>query len=160
MNLTANLQDYLKNIYVIKQGKGICRVKDLAELLKITPPSIIDALSSLKEKNLIVHEKYGLIDLTKPGLRIAKEIFKRHYAVEQFLHDVLGLDDVVAKADACKIEHYLDKRTIDRILEFVKFIGECSEKMPLCLTNFYDFTKDNKKRVCCFDDSASCIHYK
>ncbi len=140
--ITPTLEDYLKTIYRIHQEKGVCRVKDIAEVLEIKPPSVNNALGNLCKRKLVVHEKYGLVELTPKGRRIGRDVFVRHTAVEQFFHSVLGLDILVARADACKIEHYLSPETIDRIFKFVNFIERCTEETPLCLSRFHRFVQE------------------
>lgn len=145
LTISPSLEDYLESIFVLKQKKKIVRVKDLARYLKVKAPSVIDALRKLKEKNLIVHEYYGYIELTEEGNNKAKVIYEKHTMLKKFLHGILGIDGKIAETDACKIEHYLSKETLERIIEFINFIETCPQEVPEWLNNFYYFVKHKKR---------------
>ncbi len=121
-DMTPVLEDCLEGILIIKQEKGIARLKDLAQRLNIKAPSVLENLKRLEEKNLITHEHYGTIELTDQGIIKAKEIYDRHIALKRFFVKVLLVDEKKAEKKACDIEHYLDKKTIDKIIKFINFI--------------------------------------
>jgi len=143
--LSPSLEDYLESIYILKQRNQIVRVKDLARYLKVKAPSVVEVLRKLKEKNLVVHEYYGYVELTQQGINRAKAIYEKHIMLKKFLHAILGIDEKVAETDACKIEHYLSKETLERIIEFISFIETCPQEVPEWLKNFYYFTKHKKR---------------
>ena len=145
LTISPSLEDYLESIFVIKQKKQIVRVKDLAKHLKVKAPSVIEVLKRLEEKNLIVHEYYGYIELTQEGINKAKVLYERHIMLKKFLHQVLGIDEEIAETDACKIEHYLSKETLERIIKFINFIETCPQGVPEWLNNFYYFVKHKKR---------------
>jgi len=144
-SISPSLEDYLESIFIIKQKKQIVRVKDLARHLKVKASSVIEILRKLKEKNLIVHEYYGYIELTQEGINKAKALYERHIMLKKFLHQILGIDEKIAEQDACKIEHYLSKESLDRILKFINFIETCPQGEPEWLNNFYYFVKHKKR---------------
>lgn len=117
--LTPALEDYLEGIWILREEKGIVRVKDLATLLKVKASSVIESLKKLKELNLIKQERYGYIELTQSGINIAKEIRERHILLKRFLIDILKVSEDVAENDACKIEHHLSPETIYKMIAFV-----------------------------------------
>ncbi|MBC7240474.1 MAG: metal-dependent transcriptional regulator, partial [Chloroflexi bacterium] len=105
--LTPALEDYLEGILILKEEKGIVRVKDLAHLLKVKASSVTESLKKLKELELIDQEKYGYIELTQAGINIAKEIREKHAVLKNFLVNLLGVNEETAEKDACSMEHYL-----------------------------------------------------
>jgi DtxR family transcriptional regulator, Mn-dependent transcriptional regulator len=117
-------EDYLEAILVIGNDKRIVRVKDLAEVMNVKAPSVNEALSNLKKRGLILQEKYSHVELTKEGEKLAELVYKKHETLKNFFHDVLGVDEKTAEDDACKIEHYLSKTTIKRMVEFAKRKGK------------------------------------
>jgi len=145
LTISPSLEDYLEGIFILKQKKKIVRVKDLARYLKVKAPSVIDALKKLKEKNLIVHEYYGYIELTQEGVNKAKTLYERHIMLKKFLHQILRMDEKIAEKDACKIEHYLSKETLERIIKFINFIETCPVGVPEWLNNFYYFVKHKRR---------------
>lgn len=147
--ISSSLEDYLEGIFVIKQKKKTVRVKDLAKHLRVRAPSVVEMLKKLEEKDLIVHEHYGYIELTNKGINKAKILYKRHLMIKKFLQRVLGIDEVIAETDACRIEHYLSKETLVRIIKFIDFIETCPQGVPEWLNNFYYFIKHKKRPTEC-----------
>ncbi|HDN97718.1 MAG TPA: metal-dependent transcriptional regulator, partial [bacterium] len=94
---------------------------------------------------LIVHEHYGYIELTSEGINKAKALYEKHLMLKKFLHQILGVDEKIAENDACKIEHYLSKETLERIIKFIDFIETCPQGIPEWLNNFYYFVKHEKR---------------
>ncbi|MFO7952206.1 MAG: metal-dependent transcriptional regulator [Bacillota bacterium] len=117
---TSSLQDYLEVILNLLQEKKIARVTDIADRLNIAKPSVIQALTSLKEKGLIKQDPYGPVELTEKGRRYALKIRHRHKIIYGFLTQVLGVSPAAAEKDACLMEHDLSAETFERLLEYLQ----------------------------------------
>lgn len=85
-------EDYLETLYLLQQENKVARVKDVAQALDVKMPSVVAAIRSLSEKGLVEQEKYGHIELTKEGIKVGKDVYKRHQLLYAFFHEVLGLD--------------------------------------------------------------------
>ncbi len=147
--LTQSKEDYLEAILVISLEKKWVRVSDLADYLGVKMSSVAAGVRFLAEKELVNHEKYGYIELTREGARVAKQVYARHKTLYKFLHDFLGLSEPVAWRDACRMEHVLDAKTMKRLLRFLEFIETCPEGEPLWLSNFHSFLKTGKRPEPC-----------
>ena len=147
--LTQSKEDYLEAILVISLEKKWVRVSDLADYLGVKMSSVAAGVRFLAEKGLVNHEKYGYIELTREGVRVAKQVYARHKTLYKFLHDFLGLSEPVAWRDACRMEHVLDAKTMKRLLKFLEFIETCPEGEPLWLSNFHSFLKTGKRPEPC-----------
>ena len=77
-DLSANMEDYMETIALLASRHRVVRVKDIARALKITMPSVTAALGKLREKGLIHYEKYGFIELTDRGRRVAELVYRKH----------------------------------------------------------------------------------
>ena len=119
MALSASLEDYLEAILEIDTIKKNVRVKDVAQKLGVTMPSVNGALKNLEAKGLITHEKYDYIELTDSGIKQASKIASRHKMIFFFLKDILKVDEETAQLDACKIEHVLSRVTVDKMTGFI-----------------------------------------
>jgi len=148
MDITPVLEDYLQRILIMQEENKVVRVKDLANYFKVKAPSVVDAVSKLKKDGLVEQESYGFIVLTPNGRELAEEIYKKHILLKDFLHKVLYLNEEIAEDDACKIEHYLSKETIEHILAFMKFI-KCKDGFPRWLNNFYYFVDTGQRPLNC-----------
>lgn len=120
MPVTSSLQDYLEVILNLIQEKNTARVTDIADRLDIAKPSVIQALTLLKEKGLIVQDRYGPVELTAEGKRYALNIRHRHKVIYGFLTQVLGVSPEAAEQDACLMEHDLSNETFDCLLRYLE----------------------------------------
>ncbi|AIF69428.1 iron-dependent repressor [Palaeococcus pacificus DY20341] len=124
MEITKREEEYLEAMYMLYKNKGIIRVKDIAKVLKVRPPSVVDALKKLHEKGLVHYEKYDRILLTEEGKKIAEGTYSKHMLLMQFFTEILAIPPEIAEEDACQFEHYVHEITAQRIREFAKYIQE------------------------------------
>ena len=122
MKPTAAMEDYLEAILFLQKNGIETRVKNIAEELRIKPPSVIEMLKSLSAKGFILHEERNKIELTTAGREIAEMIQRRHKYIKKFFKDVLGMNEQIADEDACKVEHCLSANTCNRFIEYVQFL--------------------------------------
>ena len=137
--LTPSAEDYLKTIYEIAKEKKIVRIKDIKDKLKVKASSAINAVKILASKNLLVHERYGYIELTAQGIAVGRDLYERHLALYRFLNQVLQLDSDIARKDACAIEHYLHPKTVNRVVKLLDFISAAPNNEPQWIIKFKKF---------------------
>ncbi len=118
--LTGSLEDYLEAAYLIEKNKGEVRITDIALFMNLSKPSVNKAVSNLKDNGLLEHEKYGLIKLTEPGTKLAKEIYFRHETLTKFFIGTLGIKPEVAEEEACKIEHIISHQTLSKLVDYMQ----------------------------------------
>jgi len=118
--LSRSLEDYLEAVYLLQAERGEARMKDLAARLNVKASSANEAVERLATLNLVKHERYGTIVLTKQGEDLARQIYNRHQVLLRFLHEVLGVDREVAERDSCALEHSISEETLDRLVRFIK----------------------------------------
>jgi len=147
--LTKSLEDYLEAIYIISLDKKVVRVKEVAEVLEVSTPSVVDAISKLTEAGYVIHEKYGYLNLSKKGIEVGKEIYKKHKELYSFFKRVLGVSDKTAKKDACRIEHFISKETLSLMKKFMRFIETCPEGYPNWLKSYNYYVKHGKRPASC-----------
>lgn len=119
-SLSPSLEDYLEAIYEIEKFKRAVRVKDVAEKLGVTMPSVNGALKNLEAKGLLKHERYDYIELTDNGMQLASRVSSRHQIIFTFLQEILGVDSATAQSDACKIEHVISPNTMAKLTRYLK----------------------------------------
>lgn len=117
--LTDSNEDYLEAILIIKLKKGKVKSVDIAKHLNVSKPGVNKAMNILKENGLIDKDYYGDIELTSKGEEIAKEIYKKHTTIKQFLLK-LGIDEETSEIDCCKIEHVISDKTFLAIKNYLK----------------------------------------
>lgn len=57
----------------------------------------------------------GLITLTESGMEIASKMLDRHRTLTDFLVSI-GVDEITAETDACKMEHDLSDKTYNGLM--------------------------------------------
>lgn len=125
--LSSSVEDYLEAIYWLGEKKGEARSSEISSFLGHKPSSITEMLGKLSKRGLIKHKKYGSVTITLRGRRVAKEISSRHDDLTNFLQ-LLGIDKKSAEVNACKIEHVVDSKVMEKLRKFVRFVREVPKK--------------------------------
>jgi DtxR family transcriptional regulator, Mn-dependent transcriptional regulator len=121
--VTESLEMYLETIGLLREKTKMARVTDIARELGVSKPSVHAALHELERRGLIQHEHYGEVFLSPAGKEASAEIRRRHDLLTAFLRNVVGVGPETAERDACRIEHYLSKETMDRIAQRMEGSG-------------------------------------
>jgi len=124
MQILESAEDYLESILMLKEKNGFVRSIDVATELGVTRPSVSYAMKRLRENNYILFDESDRISLTEKGLEIAEKIYTRHKVLTKILVDI-GVDEKIAREDACKIEHDISQESFDALL---KHLYKHSEK--------------------------------
>lgn len=149
MAFSESVEDYLETILDLEKTNKVARAKDIAKRMGFRQGSVTGALKNMAEKGLINYEPYSFITLTRKGTKIAREITRRHTVLKDFLFRVLQLDVKKADAVACRMEHDIDKASVDKLVQFIDFIDTCPRAgadwmamfMDFCSTRTHDWEK-------------------
>lgn len=140
--ISKALEEYLKNMYILKKQNGNIRVTDVASKMNCTKPSVNKALYNLRDEGMVNYESYGVIELTEEGENLAKKILEAYDIVYIFLKDVLNINSKEAQQQAEQIKQSITDNTLNHLAKYVhKVLG---------LTNLdcgYDINKE-KCRAC------------
>ena len=118
MNRLESKEDYLERILMLTEKQGSVRAIDIANDMNYSKPSVSIALKKLKNEGYIIVDINGNISLTKDGYVIASEIYERHKIISSALI-MIGVDEAIAKEDACRIEHDISNETFIQIKKFL-----------------------------------------
>lgn len=125
VELSATLEDYLEAMARVIAEKGTARVRDIAEALSVHKSTVTAALRSLSEKGLVDYAPYEIATLTSKGEEVARRIVHRHEVIRSFLVQVLSVNEERAEANACRMEHDLDREVLERLHLFAEFVKRC-----------------------------------
>lgn len=114
MKIQKSSEDYLEAMLMMGKQHGYIRSIDVAEQLGVTKPSVSYATKRLRESGYIETDEDGYIVLLPSGLEIAQKIYTRHKLLTEYLIS-LGVEEAIAREDACKIEHDLSPETFEAI---------------------------------------------
>lgn len=119
---TPGMEDYLEQIYLQIEAKGIARVSDVAESLEVLPSSVTKMAQRLNREGYLVYERYKGLELTEKGLKLGKKLVRRHEMLEQFLR-LIGVKEEHIYRDVEGIEHHLSWNAMDRITDLVEVMS-------------------------------------
>lgn len=112
--ITPSKEEYLKVILRLSNDEAIHSI-DIANALGISKASVSRMMGILKDEGYITKEKYGTITLTETGREVATCVRHRYDVLKSFLTDILGVQDAVAKEDACRMEHVISFETAQKL---------------------------------------------
>lgn len=119
MKIHESAEDYLETILILKEKLIHVRSIDIAEELNYSKPSISVAMKKFRAEGFITVDESGFIELTPSGLEIAKNVYNRHKTLTNFLVKI-GVSEIIASKDACRIEHIITPETFNKIQEFLE----------------------------------------
>lgn len=114
MRMQESGEMYLEAIHVLHQKNGQVRSVDVSEYLGYSKPSVSRAVGLLKAGDYLTVDGDGFLTLTAAGQEIAEKIYERHTVLTALLKR-LGVDEDVAAADACKMEHAISDESFQAI---------------------------------------------
>jgi DtxR family Mn-dependent transcriptional regulator len=141
--LSETLEMYLKTILQLEREYNPVRVGHIAKARGISAASVSEAVTTLREKRLILHRPHGDVRLSAQGRRIAAEIERRHDVLFGFLHRILGVEERTAARDACDIEHVASRETMDRLEVMFEYLSE----EDACRAGFVDNFKQYRRSL-------------
>ena len=144
--LTPTMEDYLEAIFNLGKNKRIVRVRDIAKKLGVKMPTVTNMLKTLSEKGLIEYEKYEFLELTGKGSDVGNDIDQRHQILRRFLTDKLKIDFDQADEDACKMEHAVSPTTLERFVDFMRFIEDCPRGGASWLEYFNEYREHRQPK--------------
>jgi len=121
--LSFTEENYLKALLKLslESGNPKAGTNELANHLAVKPATVTDMLKKLKEKKMIEYEKYGKINLTTEGKKVAIEVLRKHRLWETFLYEKLEFtwDEVHAVAE--QLEHIQSDKLVDKLDKFLEY---------------------------------------
>jgi len=118
MKTRESAENYLKSIFLLQKKLGNVRSIDVANELGVSKPSVSNAIKKLRKEGFVdMDEKRNLV-LTEDGLHYAAAVFERHVVLENFLKDILKVEESVAHDESCRLEHLLSEETVSKINGF------------------------------------------
>ncbi len=115
--LSESQEDYLKQIFLIGDGRGRVTTQAIAGRLGVRPASVTEMVGRLAQLDLVEYAPYRGVRLTETGRRVALEMLRHHRLLETFLVEVLGYRWDQVHEEAERLEHVISERFEARIAE-------------------------------------------
>lgn len=118
MELHRAGEDYLKAILILQKQNHAVRSLDVAEMLRVTKPSVSRAMKLLREGGFLTMDADKRISLTEAGREAAEQVFEKHRILTDCLV-TMGVDPGIAEKDACRMEHLISAETLEQMKNYV-----------------------------------------
>jgi DtxR family transcriptional regulator, Mn-dependent transcriptional regulator len=114
-------ENYLKAIYQITNSRPalLATITELANVLEVKPPSVLEKINLLVKKGLITYNKKEGAKLSKVGKDQALNIIRRHRIWETYLYKQLRFSWSEIHDIAEQLEHVHSEKLIDRIYDIL-----------------------------------------
>jgi DtxR family transcriptional regulator, iron-dependent repressor len=122
---------YLEAIYYMWSEGEPPRSARLADWLGVSRPTVTVGLRRMARDGMVRMNGRKEIELTTAGRRSAESIVRRHRIMERWLTDVLGLDWVMADAEAARLEHAVSEIVEQRLYEALGRPRTCPHGNPI-----------------------------
>ena len=118
---SRSVEDYLKAIYSLSEAGDAASTSAIAETLDIQPAAVTGMVKRLADSGLLEYLPYRGVRLTKPGVREALRVVRRHRILETYLCERLGFswDDVHGEAE--RLEHAASDQLIEKMAAALEF---------------------------------------
>lgn len=124
MKFSPNIEEYLETLWIIEEkGKKIAKISEIAEELKIAPPSVVEMSRKMEGKELVEYKTREGIKLTKKGRKIARQIVRNHRLTELLLTEILHMK--VDENAVCGLEHYISEEISDAVCTTLDHPRKC-----------------------------------
>ena len=129
--ITQAIEDYLRTIYALEEEVQPVIAARVAEEVGVTPSTMVTTLRRLEAEGYLKVVRRKEIHLTAAGKQVAERILRRHFLLERFLTDLLGLDWVKAHQEAHRLEHALSQEVEDRLAKLLGYPTTCPHGNPI-----------------------------
>lgn len=130
MQLSENTEEYLEILWTLEEdGIKPAKVSDIAQRLKISPPSVVEMLDKLEGMGVVRYRGEIGISFTKKGRNIAKKIVRNHRLAELLITGILKIK--MDETAACGIEHHISEDIADAVNRILKNPKKCPHGKPI-----------------------------
>ena len=132
--VTEIAEQYLKIIYGLTEEGGVAKTSDVAKAMGVAPASVTEMMQKLSRQGYVRHEKYKGATLTPKGLKVARQVTRKHRLLERFLNDLCGIRGRSRHLQACKMEHVLTDEAERQLCRMLNRPSECphGKHIPKC----------------------------
>lgn len=99
------------------------RSADIAKYLGVTRPSVFNAVRLLIDEGYLLMDDMKRVSLTESGRGEAEKVYERHLVIRELLL-LCGVEPEIAESDACRIEHDMSERSLEKLGELLKARNE------------------------------------
>lgn len=123
-------EEYMEAFAMLEQeGIQVASVSQVAERLRIKPPSVVQMLTRLAERDLVVYRKREGARLTPKGRRIGNRMVRNGRLMEVFITDGLKMPLDIRVAHT--LEHGMTDAFSDALCTLLRHPRFCPHRYPI-----------------------------
>ena len=125
-----HVEMYLKAIWHIKERGEDVKISNIAKMLNVRQPSVVQMLKKLHAKNLVTYNKAG-VKLSDEGQKIGSSMMRNSRLLEVLMDSALKVD--IDEEMVCGIEHHMNKQFTDALCTMLNHPRKCphDHEIPL-----------------------------
>lgn len=159
-DITRKAAQYLEAIYLLISEDRPCIAARVAEIVGVTPPTVLETLRRLQRQGLVRLTERKEIRLTESGRGYAERLMRRHRLMERFLTDVLGLDWRQAHEEAELLEHAISPFLEERLASVLGDPATCPHGNPIpgsANSSLLDLTPQQRLSECAVGEKVTVV---
>ena len=117
-----HVEMYLKAIWHIKERGEDVKISNIAKMLNVRQPSVVQMLKKLHAKNLVTYNKAG-VKLSDEGQKIGSSMMRNSRLLEVLMDSALKVD--IDEEMVCGIEHHMNKQFTDALCTMLGHPRKC-----------------------------------
>jgi DtxR family Mn-dependent transcriptional regulator len=129
--ISSATEDYLRTIYALEEEIQPVIAARVADEMSVSASTMVSTLRRLQREGYVKVERRKEIRLTAEGKKVAERILRRHFLIERFLTDLLGLDWVKAHQEAHRLEHAVSQEVEERLAKLLSHPTTCPHGNPI-----------------------------
>ena len=120
---SEHIEMYLKAIWCILERRQEVKVSSISKILNVTQPSVVEMLQKLNNANLVDYKKGKIVQMTKEGKRIGKQMIRNTRLLEVMMKDALKIE--IDEEMVCGIEHHMKSIFTDALCTLLRHPRKC-----------------------------------
>lgn len=121
-------QMYLKAIWRIERSERPAKIMDIARMLNVKQPSVVQMLKKLDGQGMVRYNKAG-VRLTARGTRVGSTMIRNSRLLEVLMSSALKID--IDEEMVCGIEHHMNKSFADALCTMLGHPSMCPHDLPI-----------------------------
>jgi|Deesub1362B_J571_1020462.scaffolds.fasta_scaffold33814_2 DtxR family Mn-dependent transcriptional regulator len=132
--ISESMEEYLETLWIFlkEEGKEYAKINEIAESLKIAPPSAVEMLKKMEKLGLVEYEPRVGIQLTEKGEALARQVIRSHRLAELLLTELLDMElNSDVHEHACALEHHISEAIAEAVCIKLGHPRQCPHGKPI-----------------------------
>ncbi len=125
---TEHVEMYLKAIWHIKERDEPVKISNIAKILNVKQPSVVQMLKKLNTKKLVSYNRAGIV-LTDEGEKVGSVMMRNSRLLEVLMFSALKIE--INEEMVCGVEHHMNKQFTDALCTMLEHPRKCPHGLDI-----------------------------